>query len=61
MMWIVMLVVTAMIFGGVMHAGGFLKKITDLILSKSSSNLKIIQSTAGSCLFFNITTCDQIF
>ena len=59
MMWIVILVITAMIFGGVMYAGGFLKKITDLILSKSSSNLKIIQSTAGSCLFFNITTCDQ--
>ena len=42
-----------------MYAGDFLKQITDLILSKSSSNLKLIQSTAGSCLFFNITTCDQ--
>tara|TARA_S200000501_G_scaffold378467_1_gene441226 strand:+ start:2719 stop:4128 length:1410 start_codon:yes stop_codon:yes gene_type:complete len=59
MVWIVILVITAMIFGGVMHAGGFLKRITDLILSKSSSNLKLIQSTAGSCIFFNITTCDQ--
>ena len=42
-----------------MYAGGFLKQITDSILSKSSSDLKLIQSTAGSCLFFNITTCDQ--
>jgi NhaC family Na+:H+ antiporter len=59
MIWIVILVITAMTFGGVMYAGDFLKQITDLILSKSSSNLKLIQSTAGSCLFFNITTCDQ--
>ena len=59
MIWIVLLVIAAMIFGGVMYTGGFLKNITNLILSNSASNIKLIQSTAGSCIFFNIATCDQ--
>lgn len=59
MLWIVILVITAMMFGGVMYKGGFLKEITNLLLKKSSSHIKVIQSTTMSCLFFNITTCDQ--
>lgn len=59
MSWIILLVLSAMTFGGVMHAGGFLKRITSLLISKTSSNVTIIQSTAGSCIFFNISTCDQ--
>ena len=59
MIWIVLLVIAAMIFGGVMYTGGFFKNITNLILSNSASNIKLIQSTAGSCIFFNIATCDQ--
>ena len=30
-----------------------------LLLSKTSTNVQLIQSTSASCLFFNITTCDQ--
>jgi len=59
MLWIILLVLTAMAFGGVMHAGGFLKRITNLLVSKASSHASIVTSTAGSCVFFNITTCDQ--
>ena len=59
MLWIIFLVFSAMTFGGVMYAGGFLKKITSLIVSQSSSHTAIISSTAGSCLFFNTSTCDQ--
>tara|TARA_B100001142_G_scaffold155359_1_gene155857 strand:+ start:21791 stop:23245 length:1455 start_codon:yes stop_codon:yes gene_type:complete len=59
MLWIVLLVLSAMVFGGVMYAGGFLKAITNQLISRSSSNIKLIGSTAGSCMFFNITTCDQ--
>ena len=59
MLWIILLVITAMMFGGVMYKGGFLKNITNLIISSSSSNLQLIGSTTGSCLFFNIATCDQ--
>tara|TARA_B110000467_G_scaffold49033_1_gene45009 strand:+ start:290 stop:1762 length:1473 start_codon:yes stop_codon:yes gene_type:complete len=59
MLWIILLVISAMTFGGVMYAGGFLKKITNQLISKSSSDFKLITSTTGACLFFNITTCDQ--
>ena len=59
MLWIVLLVITAMMFGGVMYTGGFLKKITEFLISKSSTDIQLIQSTVGSCLFFNFTTCDQ--
>ena len=59
MLWIILLVLTAMAFGGVMYAGGFLKKITNLLVSKASSHASIITSTTGSCVFFNLTTCDQ--
>ena len=59
MFWIVLLVLSAMVFGGVMYAGGFLEEITNQLISRSSSNIKLIGSTAGSCMFFNITTCDQ--
>tara|TARA_B100000530_G_scaffold18087_1_gene12103 strand:+ start:740 stop:2173 length:1434 start_codon:yes stop_codon:yes gene_type:complete len=59
MLWIILLVLTAMAFGGVMYAGGFLKKITSLLVSKASSHASIITSTTGSCVFFNLTTCDQ--
>ena len=59
MLWIILLVVSAMTFGGIMHKGGFLKRITSLLVSKSSSTATLIGSTAGSCMFFNISTCDQ--
>jgi len=59
MLWIIFLVLSAMTFGGVMFAGGFLKKITSLMVSKSSSHRSIINSTVGSCIFINTTTCDQ--
>ena len=59
MLWIVMLVISSMTFGGVMHKGDFLKKITNILLPKSPTNFELIKSTSKSCIFFNITTCDQ--
>ena len=59
MFWIVILVITSMTFGGIMYKGGFLQRITDLLLPKSSTNTDLIKSTSASCVFFNITTCDQ--
>tara|TARA_Y100000994_G_scaffold249277_1_gene260069 strand:- start:6582 stop:7943 length:1362 start_codon:yes stop_codon:yes gene_type:complete len=59
MIWIILLVLSAMTFGGIMYAGGFLKEITTLLISKSSSYIQLISYTSGSCLFFNISTCDQ--
>ena len=59
MFWIVMLVIASMTFGGIMYKGGFLKQITELLLPKSPTSTELIKSTSASCIFFNITTCDQ--
>ena len=53
------LVICAMIFGGVMEKAGFLKKITSIILNKIKSSGSLISSTAGTCIFFNLTASDQ--
>ena len=53
------LVICAMIFGGVMEKAGFLKKIISIILNKIKSTGSLITSTAGTCIFFNLTASDQ--
>ena len=53
------LVISAMIFGGVMETAGFLKKISSLILDKINSTGSLVTSTAGTCIFFNLTASDQ--
>ena len=53
------LVICAMIFGGVMEKAGFLKKIISIILNKIKSTGSLISSTAGTCIFFNLTASDQ--
>ena len=53
------LVICAMIFGGVMEKAGFLKQITSIILNKIKSSGSLITSTAGTCIFFNLTASDQ--
>ena len=53
------LVICAMIFGGVMEKAGFLNQITSIILNKIKSSGSLISSTAGTCIFFNLTASDQ--
>ena len=53
------LIFSAMIFGGVMEKGGFLSKIANTILNQVKSTGSLVTSTAGSCIFFNITASDQ--
>ena len=53
------LIFSAMIFGGAMEKGGFLSKIANTILNKVKSTGSLVTSTAGSCIFFNITASDQ--
>ena len=53
------LVISAMIFGGVMERAGFLQQITSIILKKIKSTGSLISSTAGTCIFFNLTASDQ--
>ncbi len=53
------LILTAMVFGGVMDKTGMLKSISDAIISKTKSTGSLITATAGTCLFFNVTASDQ--
>lgn len=53
------LILSAMVFGGVMEANGMLRKLTRSILKLVKSDAGLITSTAASCIFFNITASDQ--
>ncbi len=53
------LIITAMCFGGVMEACGLLQRITQPLVQLAQSNGSLIATTAGSCLFTNITASDQ--
>ena len=53
------LIICAMIFGGVMEACGFLQKITASIIKLVNSTGSLVASTAGTCVFFNLTASDQ--
>ena len=53
------LIITAMIFGGVMDKAGFLKTIASKILTKVKTTGSLVSSTAGTCIFFNLTASDQ--
>lgn len=53
------LIMTAMIFGGVMESAGLLVKITEVIIRFAKSTASLIASVVVSCLFFNTTASDQ--
>ena len=55
----VWLIISAMVFGGVMDAGGLLKKITSSIIKVARNTTSLIASTAATCLFLNVTASDQ--
>ena len=53
------LIIAAMTFGGVMEVSGMLKTIAQSVLKLVKSTGSLIASTAGTCIFFNITASDQ--
>ncbi len=59
MMNTIWLIVTAMVFGGVMEAGGFLERITSLLIRRVRSDGSLVATTAASCVLFNATASDQ--
>jgi NhaC family Na+:H+ antiporter len=59
MLGTVWLIMSAMIFGGVMEASGMLKRIAEAVISMVNSTGSLIASTVGTCVFFNITASDQ--
>jgi NhaC family Na+:H+ antiporter len=59
MLHTVWLIISAMVFGGIMEAGGLLKRITMAIISMARSTGSLIASTLTTCIFFNMTASDQ--
>tara|TARA_R110002073_G_scaffold313380_2_gene485255 strand:+ start:20077 stop:21543 length:1467 start_codon:yes stop_codon:yes gene_type:complete len=59
MTWTILLVVCAMVFGGVMDAIGALAKLTKALLSLASSIFGLFASTVVSCLGLNVIASDQ--
>ena len=59
MLGTVWLIISAMIFGGVMEGTGMLRRIAESIISIVNSTGSLVASTAGTCVFFNITASDQ--
>ncbi|MDN4166919.1 Na+/H+ antiporter NhaC [Cytophagales bacterium LB-30] len=53
------LILCAMIFGGIMETSRMLHRITSAIIGMANSTGSLIASTAGTCVFFNITASDQ--
>ncbi len=53
------LIMTAMIFGGVMEAAGMLVKITNSLMRFAKTTGSLVATTVSTCLFFNVTASDQ--
>ncbi len=59
MLGTVWLILSAMIFGGVMERSGMLKRIAEAVISGINSTGALVSSTVGTCVFFNVTASDQ--
>lgn len=55
----VWLILSAMVFGGMMEAGGLLKRITQPIIKYANSSGSLVASTVATCVCFNTTASDQ--
>jgi NhaC family Na+:H+ antiporter len=57
--WTILLIICAMVFGGIMDAIGALAKITKELLSVAESIFGLFASTVASCLGLNVIASDQ--
>jgi Na+:H+ antiporter, NhaC family len=53
------LIITAMVFGGVMEGAGMLVRITSGLMQFARTTGSLVATTVATCLFFNITASDQ--
>lgn len=59
MLWTILLIISAMVFGGAMDAIGALTKITEVLLTLATSVFGLFASTVLSCLGLNVIASDQ--
>jgi NhaC family Na+:H+ antiporter len=53
------LILAAMCFGGVMESVGLLRRVTEPLVKKAKTTGSLVATTAGSCVFVNVTASDQ--
>ncbi len=53
------LIICAMVFGGIMEKSGMLKCMAAYVIQFAHSTGSLVATTAGTCVFFNITASDQ--
>ena len=59
MLWTILLILSAMVFGGIMDAIGALARITAVLLSFASSVFGLFGATVASCIGLNVVASDQ--
>ncbi|MEL7219834.1 MAG: Na+/H+ antiporter NhaC family protein [Bacteroidota bacterium] len=59
MIWTILLIICAMVFGGIMDAIGALARITKVLLSFATTVFGLFASTVVSCLGLNAIASDQ--
>ncbi len=59
MLWTIYLIISAMVFGGIMDGIGALARVTEALLSIASSVFGLFASTVISCLGLNTIASDQ--
>lgn len=59
MMGTIWLIICAMFFGGAMQSAGFLRRISQAIVSMAQNAAGLITSTVGTGVFLNLTASDQ--
>lgn len=55
----VWLILCALTFGGIMESVGLLKRITAPLAKRAKTDGSLVATTAGSCMFVNVTASDQ--
>lgn len=53
------LILSAMLFGGIMEKAGLLRVVVNAIIGGLKQAGSVIAATTGTCIFFNITASDQ--
>ena len=59
MLWTILLIICAMVFGGIMDAIGALARITKVLLKMAHTVFGLFASTVVSCLGLNVIASDQ--
>jgi NhaC family Na+:H+ antiporter len=59
MLWTILLIISAMVFGGIMDGIGALERITEELLKMAKSIFGLFGSTVASCIGLNVIASDQ--